>query len=141
MRIEVLRGDAAVAAAFVLMATLRDRIREETFLAEIRRQAADGYELIAAFDGDEMVALAGMRPGHTLARGEHIFVDDLVTAAPHRGRGHARALLAWIARRAAAAGIRRVYLDSRDTARGFYADAGFTFLTSVPCFVEASALD
>jgi hypothetical protein len=33
-----LRADRDIAAAFPLMRQLRDRLREETFLAEVRRQ-------------------------------------------------------------------------------------------------------
>ena len=29
-----------------------------------------------------------------------------------------------------------MYLDSRVTAKGFYERAGFTFLTSIPCWVD-----
>ena len=56
-----------------------------------------------------------------------------------RGRGHGRAMLDWIGERAAAEGIPRVYLDSRATAKGFYERAGFTFLTSIPCWKETSS--
>jgi GNAT superfamily N-acetyltransferase len=131
-----LTTDRDLIAAFPLMASLRDRIREDTFLAEVRRQQVEGYRLHGAFDGDRLLALAGVRRTHTLARGEHLFVDDLVTAADERGRGHGRALLAWLAERAAESGIRRVHLDSRSTARGFYEKLGFTFATSLPCSVD-----
>lgn len=131
-----LRSDADITSAFPLMATLRDRIRAETFLAEVRRQQLQGYELIGAFDEGALVALAGVRRAHTLARGEHLFVDDLVTDERARGRGHGAALLRWVAARAAAEGISVLHLDSRITARGFYEKAGFTFHTSIPCWVE-----
>ena len=62
--IRVLVTDADIVHAFPLMSTLRDRLRQETFLAEIRRQERDGYELVGAFDGAALVALAGVRPGH-----------------------------------------------------------------------------
>jgi GNAT superfamily N-acetyltransferase len=140
LTIRPLDTDADVLAAFPLMATLRDRIRQDTFLAEVRRQQRDGYELIGGFDGGELVALAGIRPGHILSRGEHVFVDDLVTAARRRGQGHGRAMLTWVVARARAAGVPRVYLDSRDTAKDFYAALGFTFLTSAPCWIDSGRL-
>jgi len=65
-----------------------------------------------------------------------LFVDDLVTTAEARGRGHGGEMLRWIGQWAAAEGVPRVYLDSRETARGFYERAGFTFLTSIPCWIE-----
>jgi GNAT superfamily N-acetyltransferase len=131
-----LTTDTDVARAFPLMASLRDRIREEAFLAEIRRQQVEGYRLYGAFDGDRLISLAGVRRTHTLARGEHLFVDDLVTLADERGRGHGTALLAWLAARAAEQGVKRIHLDSRSTAKGFYEKVGFIFATSVPCSVD-----
>lgn len=131
-----IRSDAGIADAFPLMATLRDRVLAGTFVAEVRRQQTQGYELIGAFEDGALVALAGIRRAHTLARGEHLFVDDLVTDARARGRGHGAALLRWVAARAASEGIERLYLDSRLTAKGFYEKAGFTFHTSIPCWVE-----
>jgi GNAT superfamily N-acetyltransferase len=131
-----LRSDNEIAAAFPLMAALRDRIRAETFVAEVRRQRCQGYELIGAFDDTTLVALAGVRRSHTLSRGEHVFVDDLVTDERMRGKGYGAALLKWVASRALAEGVMHMYLDSRLTAKGFYEQAGFTFLTSIPSWVE-----
>lgn len=135
-----LRGDAEIEAAFPLMSTLRPRIRRETFVAEVRGQQQQGYELIGAFSGAALVALAGVRRTHTLARGPHLFVDDLVTDPPLKGHGHGTALMRWLGERSAREGLPRVYLDSRDTARGFYERLGLAFLTSIPCWIESAAL-
>jgi GNAT superfamily N-acetyltransferase len=138
--VRILDTDVDIVRAFPLMSSLRDRIRQDSFLAEVRRQQRDRYELIGGFLDDRLVALAGVRPGHTLSRGEHVFVDDLVTEASHRGEGHGRAMLAWVAARAHAAGVPRVYLDSRATAKTFYEGLGFTCLTAVPCWIDSGAL-
>ena len=135
-----LRSDAEIHDAFPLMSYLRERLREETFLAEIRRQQAQGYELIGAYAAGRLVALAGVRRTHTLSRGEHLFIDDLVTDPGDQGRGHGSRLMTWLATRAAAEGISRIHLDSRITARGFYEKLGFTFHTSIPCWIEAARL-
>lgn len=135
-----LSSDDEIHAAYPLMSVLRDRIRPETFLHEVRRQQRQGYQLIGAFDGHRLVGLAGIRRSHTLSRGDHLFVDDLVTAPGEQGRGYGAALLRWLGARAVAEGIPRLYLDSRDTAKGFYAKIGLRFLTSVPCWIEAAAL-
>lgn len=136
MEFRELATDRDILGAFPLMAALRDRIREETFLPEVRRQQVEGYRLYGAFDGERLVTLAGVRRTHTLFRGEHLFVDDLVTAAEDRGRGHGKALLAWLAARSEEQGIRKIYLDSRSTARGFYEKIGFRFGTSLPCSID-----
>lgn len=141
LEIRELRSDAEIDAAFPLMAQLRDRITRERFLGEVRLQQLQGYELIGAFAGGQLVALAGVRRTHTLSRGEHLFVDDLVSAEAERGRGYGRALLKWLAERCVAEGIDRIYLDSRNTARGFYQKLGFQFHTSIPCFIEIAGSD
>ena len=45
-------------------------------------------------------------------------------------------MIRWLAERAAAQGVKRIHLDSRSTARGFYEKAGFVFATSIPCSVD-----
>jgi ribosomal protein S18 acetylase RimI-like enzyme len=136
--IHELRSDSEITAAFPLMSALRDRIRADTFLADVRRQQIQGYELIGAFADGRLVALAGVRRTHTLSRGEHLFVDDLVTDAQVQGAGHGSALMRWLAERAAAEGLMRIDLDSRITAKGFYERLGFTFHTSIPCWLDVS---
>jgi GNAT superfamily N-acetyltransferase len=138
LTIRELRSDDDIQAAFPLMATLRDRIEARTFLAEVRRQQHQGYELIGAFAVSGLVSLAGVRRTHTLSRGEHLFVDDVVTDERMRGAGHGVALMRWLAERAASEGIPRIYLDSRLTAKSFYERLGFTFQTSVPCWLDVS---
>jgi GNAT superfamily N-acetyltransferase len=138
MNFKTLTTDAELRNAFPLMAVLRDRIREDSFLSEIRRQQRDGYELVGGFDGGRLVTLAGIRRSHTLSRGEHLFVDDLVTDERVRGKGYGTQMIAWLVDRARGEGIPRIYLDSRNTARGFYERVGFTFQTSIPCWLEVS---
>lgn len=135
-----LRSDEEILGAFPLMAQLRDRIRAETFLLEVRHQQVQGYELVGGFHDGELVALAGVRRTHTLSRGEHLFVDDLVTSSGAQGQGHGTALLRWLAVRAASEGIARIHLDARFTARGFYERLGFVFSTSIPCWIDVPQL-
>ena len=136
MTIHQLRSDDEIKAAFPLMLQLRDRLHADTFLQEVRRQQAQGYELIGAFADGRLVALAGVRRTHTLSRGEHLFLDDLVTDAAVQGHGYGSVLVRWLAVRAAAEGIPRLHLDSRISAKGFYERLGFTFHTSIPCWLE-----
>ena len=49
-------------------------------------------------------------------------------------------MLRWIAERAKASGVPRIYLDSRLTAKGFYEQVGFTMLTSIPCWIDVNKL-
>ena len=135
-----LDSDADIIAAFPLMASLRDRLRPDRFLAEVRRQQVEGYRLYGGFDDGRLVTLAGVRRSHTLSRGEFLFVDDLVTDGGARSRGFGAAMLRWLARQAVASGLARVYLDSRAAARSFYEQLGFQMMTSIPCWMDAAAL-
>ena len=60
MTIHELRSDDEIKTAFPLMRALRDRLEAETFVHEVRRQQALGYELIGAFADGRLVALAGV---------------------------------------------------------------------------------
>lgn len=140
MDIRELESDAAILEAFPLMKALRERIARDTFLVEVRRQQEQGYRLLGGFEHGVLVVLAGIRRVHTLSRGDHLFVDDLVSDASVRGAGHGRAMMAWIARHAAAERIPRIYLDARITAKGFYEKLGFTFHTSIPCWIDVERL-
>ncbi len=135
-----LRADEEIERAFPLMALLREHLLEETFLADVRQQQLQGYELLGAYDSGRLVALAGVRRTRTLSRGEHLFVDDLVTGPDVQRRGYGRQLMAWLARRCQAEGISRIHLDARVTASGFYEKLGFTFHTSVPCWIDTATL-
>ena len=86
-----------------------------------------GYRLIGAFeDGDaEAAAVAGFRINEFLAWGKHLYVDDLVTADGHRGRGLADRLFAWLEDEARNCGCTQFHLDSglgedRQDAHRFY---------------------
>jgi GNAT superfamily N-acetyltransferase len=91
------------------------------------RQRAAGYRLAGAFENgeEEAAAVAGFRINEYLAWGKHLYVDDLVTAEAHRGKGHADRLFAWLEEEARQAGCTQFHLDSavgehRQDAHRFY---------------------
>ncbi len=98
----------------------------EAFVAWINeQQRPEGYRLVAIFDADtaEAVAVAGFRRIHSLAFGDALYVDDLVTLPEARGRGHADALFAWLFAEARRLGCAQFHLDSgpqRHAAHRFY---------------------
>jgi ribosomal protein S18 acetylase RimI-like enzyme len=140
MDIRELQTDADILHVFPLMRVLRDRISQPTFVDEIRQQQRVGYRLFGGFEREHLLVLAGIRHTHTLSRGDHLFVDDLVTADAVRGSGHGREMMRWLARHAASEGIPRIYLDARITAKGFYEKLGFVFHTSIPCWIDVDQL-
>jgi ribosomal protein S18 acetylase RimI-like enzyme len=140
MEIRELLTDTAIMETYPLMKALRERIARETFLSEIRQQQAGGYRLLAGYQNGKPIVLAGIRRAHTLSRGDHLFVDDLVTDESVQSSGHGRAMMEHLAREAVGLGLPRIYLDARITAKGFYEKLGFTFHTSVPCWIDVERL-
>ena len=92
-------------------------------------QRPEGYRLVGVFEeGDGApVAVAGFRIGSSLAWGRYLYVDDLVTKAAFRGRGHGSALMHWLVEEAQRLGCDSLHLDSgtqRHDAHRFYLDHG-----------------
>jgi GNAT superfamily N-acetyltransferase len=89
------------------------------------QERPQGYRLIGSFVSgrEQAVAAAGFRPIRSLAWGEAIYVDDLVTLPSFRGAGHADALMTWIVAEAKRLGCEQLHLDSgtqRHDAHRFY---------------------
>lgn len=112
---------------FAAMRELRtDLESEEEFVQRVDEvQRPEGYRLVGSFEEGEAeaVAVAGFWTSNCLSVGFYLYVDDLVTREPFRGRGHAGELLEWIAKEAARLGCRTVRLDSathRHEAHRFY---------------------
>ena len=73
-----------------------------------------GYRLIGTFipDVEAALSVAGFRTSASLAWGTYLYVDDLVTSTRARARGHAGALLEWLAEEARRLGCEQLHLDS-----------------------------
>ena len=124
---EIVPGETALAARTLL--ELRPALGSaEALIRQVdERQRPAGYRLAGAFaDGDEeAAAVAGFRINEYLAWERHLYVDDLVTAAAHRGKGHADRLFGWLEEEARQAGCTQLHLDSalgedRQDAHRFY---------------------
>ena len=92
-----------------------------------REHRRPGYRLAFVVEGSAVRAVAGFRPGESLAWGRYLYVDDLVTDAATRSRGYGAALLDWLVNRARASGFGQLHLDSgvrRFDAHGFYLRKG-----------------
>ena len=91
-------------------------------------QRREGYRLVASFVDGDAVSAAGFRRLHTLAWGDVIYIDDLVTMETHRGQGHAHRLLDWTLTEARRLGCGQVHLDSaphRHAAHRLYLGEGY----------------
>jgi GNAT superfamily N-acetyltransferase len=114
-------------SAFPLVAQLRPHLSEAEFLNRVARQTYSGYELVGAFRGGSLVGVMGMRPMHTLVRGPHLHIDDLVADENARRGGVGRALMRFAEADARARGMAAIHLDARPTAIPFYAAVGYEF--------------
>jgi GNAT superfamily N-acetyltransferase len=118
-------------AARALLELRPQRAPAETLAALADGQRAAGYRLVGSFEPGEAdaAAVAGFRVQQNLAWGRHLYVDDLVTRAACRGRGHGAALMRWLAVEACRAGCEQLHLDSgvgaeREDAHRLYFNAG-----------------
>ncbi|HEX8648288.1 MAG TPA: GNAT family N-acetyltransferase [Thermoleophilaceae bacterium] len=131
---ELHAGESHLAAAALL--ELRPQYETaERIAARIDEQRAGGYRVAASFEpgDDQAAAAAGFRIGTNLSWGHHAYVDDLVTRAALRGRGHADAVMAWVEHEARRAGCAQLHLDSglgldRADAHRFYFRHGLTIV-------------
>jgi GNAT superfamily N-acetyltransferase len=117
---------SAWAQAFPLIRQLRTALDEAEFLQRVRRQSHGGYELVGAYRDGRLIGVMGMRPVHTLARGPHLHVDDLVVDEAVRGSGAGRAVLGYAEADARARGMGAVFLDARPDAIPFYEREQYT---------------
>ncbi len=90
--------------------------------------AADGYRLVVAEKKGEVQGVMGYRILHDLVRGSHLYIDDLVTATAHRGRGVGAELLKFAeaeARRLGFTTLRLCAAIDNEGAQRFYQREGW----------------
>lgn len=127
MNITLAETDSDIAACFPLMHELRPHLLADRFVAQLRDQQRQGYQLAFLRDTAQPLALAGFRILHNLAWGRFLYVDDLVTAAAHRSAGHGSRMLQWLTDFAAQSHCAQLHLDSgtqRLDAHRFYQREG-----------------
>lgn len=121
--IRLAESDTDIERCFPVVQQLRTRLVASEFLATVRRQMAQGYQLAFVQQNGRVAAAAGFRVYECLSDGRTLYVDDLVTDAELRSRGHGAALMAWLVERARAERCRQLVLDSaveRFDAHRFY---------------------
>ena len=121
--IKIAETDADIASTFAVMSQLRTKIAEADYVPLVRKQMARGYLVAYVVDDGKVVAAAGFKQAVSLAWGEHIYVDDLVTDDKTRSKGHGTALMKWLLDYGRKQGCRELHLDSgvqRFAAHRFY---------------------
>ncbi|MDI9546398.1 MAG: GNAT family N-acetyltransferase [Chloroflexota bacterium] len=124
MHIALAETDQVVARCHPVMVQLRPHLADvNEFVAQVKRQFAEGFRLAYVEDGDAVVAAAGFRVQEMLAHGRLLYVDDLVSDAALRSHGYGAALMAWLVAYAREQGCVSLQLDSgvqRYDAHRFY---------------------
>ncbi len=106
-------SDAEIAACFPVMRALRPHLTgPDELVSRVRSQMAAGYRILAAWDGDTVVGLAGYRPQENLIRGPFCYVDDLVVSASRQRGGLGARLLDGVQVEALAQGLTFLVLDT-----------------------------
>ena len=81
------------ARAAPVLRELRHKLDDAEFAARLSAAVAQGYRVIAAWDGAEMVGALGCRLVDDLCWGRSLFVDDLVVTEGRRGQRIGDALM------------------------------------------------
>jgi GNAT superfamily N-acetyltransferase len=121
--VEFAPGEKRLTDVYPVMRELRTDLSEEQFHERYAAGYGDGYRLAAVFDGEECRAAAGYRLFTNFVSGRHLYIDDLVTAAPWRSLGYGRLLNKYLVELARNEGCGSVQLDSsthRHEAHRFY---------------------
>jgi GNAT superfamily N-acetyltransferase len=121
--VRVAESDEEIRRCFAVLSQLRPHLEEAELVPRIRRMQAEGFLLAALEEEGEVRAVAGYRYLDLLHTGRTLYVDDLVTDAEHRSRGHGAALFRWLAEQARLHGCATLTLDSgvqRFEAHRFY---------------------
>lgn len=131
MHIKSLKTHDEIAGSFDAFLELRPHLRsKEIFVTQVMEQYKEGYEIIAAYEQEEVVACIGFRFLTTLAWGKILYIDDLITKEKTRGKGYGKILLDHVIQIAREHLCKEVHLDTgyaRHAAHKVYLKQGFEF--------------
>lgn len=119
--------DAWLEPCAALLTQLRTHLTAPVIAERVRAQMAAGYRLACVIEDGAVVAVAGFRILENLAWRRFLYVDDLVTDAHLRSRGHGRALFHELVEYARVHRCDELHLDSgvqRHEAHRFYFGRG-----------------
>lgn len=127
-RLFLAHDDSQIESCFDAFSALRPHVRREAFLTQIRRQQAQGFQVLALEQNGLVKSVAGFRTAEFLAWGRVIYIDDLSTLPEARGQGFGGMLLDWLAEYARQQECNALHLDTgyaRHVAHRLYLNKGF----------------
>ena len=128
MEVKIASSEAELRKISPVLLQLRTQYDEDSLLAQIRIQQAEGYQIAYVEKDGEVLCVAGFVMCNKLAWQKHIYVDDLVTDAAVRSTGAGKFMMDWLKNHAREHGCQQLHLDSgvqRFAAHKFYLREGF----------------
>lgn len=128
MEVKIASSEAELRKISPVLLQLRSQYDEDSLLAQIRIQQAEGYQIAYVEKDGEVLCVAGFVMCNKLAWQKHIYVDDLVTDAAVRSTGAGKFMMDWLKNHAREHGCKQLHLDSgvqRFAAHKFYLREGF----------------
>jgi GNAT superfamily N-acetyltransferase len=93
MSIKTAITDTEIACCWEAVFLLRPMLKQGEFVSQIKAVQKEGYKLLYIEEKGKVVSLAGYRIFTMLYAGKMLYIDDLSTLDPHRGKGYASLLL------------------------------------------------
>lgn len=110
--ISLAQTDNEILRCFPVTTELRPLLVEGEFIARVRRQQKQGYQLAFLEDAGAIKSVAGFRIGEFLCWGRTLYVDDLVTTKDGRSKGYGQKMFDWLLAYAREQGCDQFHLDS-----------------------------
>jgi GNAT superfamily N-acetyltransferase len=123
-----LRSEAELREAFPVIRELHGGLDERKYVSLLAEMVPSGYRMFGVRDEGEVAAVAGVQMLTNLYYERHVYVNDLVTTAGMRSKGHGEALMEHVEDLARREGCKYVALAcgrEREGALRFYERLGF----------------
>ena len=127
MEVQFLEKNSDYESVLEMLLQLRPNYSLDTLSGQIEKQQSNGHQVVY-IKSSEGVLAAGFSVGENLARGKHIYIEDLVTNAQFRSSGVGKFIIDWFKTYALEIGCEQIHLDSgvqRFSAHKFYLREGF----------------
>lgn len=110
---KIVETEQELRACYAVMKELRPQLAsEDAFVAQVLRQYQQQYRILAVWERDAVVALAGYRYQENTVYGRFLYVDDLIASESHRNRRWGALLLERLSEMAQQAQCARLVLDT-----------------------------
>jgi GNAT superfamily N-acetyltransferase len=121
--IQLAESNTQVLECFPTLSQLRPHLEQEKFLAQFHRQKQNGYQLAFIKVQNQVVAVAGFCISESFARGQSLYISELVVDENMRSQKYGQHIFRWLIEYAKLHHCKQLHLDSgvqRFDAHRFY---------------------